>query len=105
LIWLKQVSGPIRAVVTAKSVRTFEKLTPHLIQLIQQQWGSEIGAPQSFWRSRRSARFATLIWMGDICGLKPFHIEKRDRRTWIVLQGPPVPGSATQAKPPNSPAI
>lgn len=96
LIWLKQVSGPVRAVATARSVRTFDSLNPHLLELIRKQWGAEIRAPLSFWRARRSANFCTLIWLGDVCALKPFEIEKRDRRAWVILSGPPIPGQAVR---------
>jgi len=94
LIWLKQVSGPVRAVVTARSVRRFDPLTPHLLKLIRRQWGQQIRAPLSFWKGHQSANLATLIWLTDVCTFKPFTIEKRDRRAWIILESPPVPGGS-----------
>lgn len=97
LIWLKEAGGPIRAVATARSVRSFPHLTRHKLDLIRRRWSSEICAPESFWRSGRDATAATLIWLGEVCPLEPFRIVKRDLRAWVVLAGPPVPGQAIQA--------
>lgn len=92
LIWLKQMGGPVRAVVTARSVRRFQPLTPRLLDLIRRKWGPLIRTPAGFWRANRHARIATLVWLGDLCTLEPFTIEKRDARAWVVLDGPLMPG-------------
>ncbi len=92
LIWFKEVSGPVRAVATARSVRCLAPLTPAMIDLIRREWNREIRAPAEFWESRRRAAAATLIWLGNVCSLRPFWIEKRNRRAWMVLDGPPIPG-------------
>jgi hypothetical protein len=91
LIWFKQVSGPVRAVATARSIRRFSDLTPHMVELIRKEWGREIDAPLPFWRSQRQARSATLIWLTDVTAVEPFMIDKLDRRAWVVLDGPPSP--------------
>ena len=92
MIWLKEVSGPIRAVATATSVRGFDNPSFQAMERIQRQWNSQILAPQAFWRSGRRVKAATLIWLGNVCPLTPFRIEKKDRRSWVVLDRPPVPG-------------
>ena len=92
LIWLKETSGPVRAIATARSVRCFQHLTPRMIDLLRREWNPEIRAPEAFWQSHRHATAATLIWLGHVCPLRPFWIEKSDRRAWVLLEGPPVPG-------------
>jgi len=69
-------------------------LTPTMVDLIRQEWNREIRAPEAFWRARARGRAtsATLIWLGNVCPLRPFRIEKRNRRAWMVLAGPPIPG-------------
>ena len=92
LIWLKEVSGPVRAVAAARSVRCFSPLTQEMLAFIRREWDSQIRAPAAFWRGCRWATVATLIWLGPVCPLRPFWIEKRDRRAWVLLDGPLIPG-------------
>jgi len=92
LIWLKESSGPVRAVATAGTVRCFDRLTPARVDWLRREFNDGIRAPASFWRRHRGARFATLAWLEDICALSPFWVVKHDRRAWVVLSGPPVPG-------------
>lgn len=92
LIWFKEVSGPVRAVVRARSVRRLADLTPARVRLIRREWGRQIRAPEAFWQAHRGATAATLIWLGSVCPLRPFWVDKRDRRAWVVLADPPIPG-------------
>jgi len=92
LIWLKESSGPIRAVASAGTVKRFDGLTPARVDWLQSQFNDGIQAPASFWQQRRRSRFATLIWLENLCIFKPFWVVKRDRRAWVVLSGPPIPG-------------
>lgn len=91
LIWFKEVGGPVRLVAIARSVRCFQSLSPHEVNLIRTRFDEQIQAPRSFWQAHRHAQAATLAWLGEICELEPFQIAKRDRRGWVVLDGPPVP--------------
>jgi hypothetical protein len=93
-IWLKESSGPVRAVATAGMVRRFDRLTPARVDWLRREFNGGIRAPASFWRQHRGARFATLTWLQDVCALSPFWVVKRDRRAWVVLSSPPVPGQA-----------
>lgn len=91
LIWFKEVSGPVRLVARAESVRTFSGLTIRTVERIRQEWNDAVQAPAVFWDDNRSATVATLIWLGGVCPLRPFRVHKRDRRSWVVLAGPPIP--------------
>lgn len=95
LVWLKEPSGPVRGVAQVKSAQTYRNLTPHVLELIREKWGDQIGASRAFWQANAGARVATLIWLGNVCSLEPFTIEKNDRRSWVVLDGPPTPGQET----------
>ena len=97
LIWFKEISGPVRVVASARSVRCFRDLTPAMIELIRREWNREIRASAEFWDQRCHATAATLVWLGHVCPLRPFHIAKRNRRAWMVLGGPPIPGEAVVA--------
>jgi len=92
MIWTKEVGGPVRGVVAVREVRFFENLTPSRLEKIRQRWGRSIGASESFWRYRKGMEVVTLMWLGEGCGVRPFRIRKRDRKAWVVLDGPLVPG-------------
>lgn len=94
LIWLKQVSGPVRAAVRVAEVHTIPLVSATDLRLVQRDWNDRVGAPAAFWQRGRSASVATLIGLGDVCGFGPdgFKIIKRDRRAWVLLASPPVPG-------------
>ncbi|HSW44284.1 MAG TPA: ASCH domain-containing protein [Phycisphaerae bacterium] len=92
LLWLKESAGPVRAVATAGVVRGFRDLAPTRIDWLRRRFNAGIGGVAPFWRQHRDARHATLIWLDNVCPLPPFNVIKRDRRAWVVLAGPPVPG-------------
>ena len=98
LIWLKEVSGPIRAVVRTEGVRCLSGLTPAGIDQIRQTWNRHIRGTAAFWRSCRHQPAVTLVWFGDLCPLRAFWIDKSDRRAWVVLAGPPLPGRPVEAR-------
>ncbi len=93
LIWFKESAGPVRMVATARSVRFFDSLTTHAIDLIRDRYDEHILAPRSFWRVNRHAQVATLAWLDEICEVGPFQVAQQDQRAWVVLDGPPVPES------------
>lgn len=93
LIWFKESGGPVRMVASVRSIRFFDALTPHMVDLIRARYDEHILAPRSFWRANRHAKMATLAWLDEICELEPFQIAKQDRRAWVVLDGPPLPES------------
>jgi hypothetical protein len=87
-------------VAQVKAARTYQNVTSHLLELIRQQWGDQIKADRAFWQANSAARLATLIWLANICPLEPFYIDKKDRRAWVVLEGPPMPGQLLRQKSP-----
>ena len=93
LLWMKESAGPVRAVAAARTVRCFENLTPARLDWIRRRFNAGIQAPAPFWRQHRDVRFATLIWLDSVCALEPFGVKKTDRRPWVVLGAPPVPGA------------
>ena len=92
LVWLKEVSGPVRAVVKVMDVKTIPLGSAEAITRLRREWNDRILAPSEFWQARREARVATLIVLGDLCAFKPFRVVKTDRRAWVALCHPPVPG-------------
>jgi ASC-1-like (ASCH) protein len=91
LIWLKQSGGLVRGVARVCRVQSFQSLSEEELELIRRKWNGQICAPESFWSLHDRAQAATLIWLCDICPLEPFRVHKKDRRAWVVLNGPPIP--------------
>lgn len=96
MVWLKDVGGPVRAVISVREVKTIRIAVKLQIDEIKHQWNDRILAPPEFWQNREHVNIATLIMLGDLCTFKPFRIHKKDRRAWVVLAQPPVPGKPLQ---------
>lgn len=99
LIWLKDSCGPVRAVASVGMVRSFDRLTPARIAWLRKRFNEQIMAPPAFWHERSGARFATLVWLKNVCALQPFRVAKSDRRAWVVLAEPPAPNRPVASVP------
>ena len=99
-VWFKQSGGPVRAVARIGRVHEQNDLTPGRLAGLRARYGRAIQAPASFWETHGAARFATLIWLDHICAVQSFKLLKSDRRAWVVLACPPVPGRPLIAHPP-----
>jgi len=97
LIWLKETNGPVRAVASVAAVQLFHPLTDDLLDWVRHEFGDQIRAPAAFWRAGVDATAATLIGFDFVCCLRPFRIVKRDRRAWVPLAGPPIPGHSVRS--------
>jgi ASC-1-like (ASCH) protein len=84
-LFLKESSGPVRAVATAAAVKDFEKLTPKKISSLKQQYNHLIIGSDEYWQSKVNCRFGLLVWMKTIKRIEPMRIRKKDRRAWVVL--------------------
>ena len=70
-VYLKQASGPVRAVAQAGAVRTFENLTPERVDDIRLAHDHLIAGRPDYWQRKRDARYATLIWLESPRPLQP----------------------------------
>jgi len=84
-LFLKESSGPVRAVATASVVKNFENLTPQQIIEIKLQYNHHIRGSDEYWRSKADCRFGFLVWLKDVEPIEPVRIRKRDWRGWVVL--------------------
>ena len=84
-LFLKESSGPVRAVATVAVVKNFENLTPGQIDELKQQYNHYIGGGSEYWRSKADCRFGFLVWLEDIKAIEPVRIHKKDWRGWVIL--------------------
>ncbi|NIA06065.1 MAG: ASCH domain-containing protein [Actinobacteria bacterium] len=87
-IYLKESSGLVLAVGQVEKVVYRQINDPKDLETIRWEYGEEIMAQEQFWQSRRECRYCTLIFLENVRALaEPFRIDKRDMRSWVVLDG------------------
>lgn len=92
-IYFKARGGPILCVCTVERVQTLDNLRPADIRRIRDALNHRIGADAAYWRRKRTARHATLIWLGSP---RPVHatldhariIAGTPRSAWMTLAAP-----------------
>lgn len=62
-IYFKAPGRAASVIATARRVTTHRDLTPAALRAIKAQHNTAILAPKTFWQSRQTARYATLIWL------------------------------------------
>ena len=85
-IYFKQSSGPYRLRARVSATESFGNLTPGEIRELRATYNGDIGAPPRYWSTKRTARYATLIWLSSVREIStgpdipPLH-----GRGWLVL--------------------
>lgn len=70
-----------------RKVIFYSGLDPEDILEIKRRFGKELAVEESYWQSRSSSRYGTLIFIGE-CNpfiTSPIKFSKRDLRGWVVL--------------------
>jgi len=91
-IWFKRRCGPIEATASVRRVAWYRLNEPAQLEQIRRRFGRRICAEPDFWLSNRDGRYVGLIWLSRARPCPPLSIRKSDRRSWVVLDGPPQPG-------------
>ncbi len=65
-VFLKRRGGGFEAVALVERVLSVEGMSPSGVRRLQRHFGPLVHADRVFWRSRRSCRYATLIWLTDV---------------------------------------
>lgn len=65
-IYFKISAGPFRARARAARITFLEGLTPARVAALRAEFGSAIQGDDDYWRFKRTARYATLIWLADV---------------------------------------
>lgn len=87
LVLLKAPAKPIVGMCTVTNVWEYE-LNDDTWDIVRARFGASIRPQDGFWESRRHARFATLLAIGDVQVTPSIPVAKRDRRGWVVLASP-----------------
>lgn len=65
-ILFKARGGPYSAAATVTRVETFEDLTPDRVRALAKRFEPLVRGGRAYWESRRAARYATLMWLGEV---------------------------------------
>ena len=65
-IYFKQSAGPYAATATVEHALFESNLTPRRISQIRRDYNHLIRGEEAFWRSKRDANFASLVWLKDV---------------------------------------
>jgi hypothetical protein len=84
VVLLKRPGGPVTGIVMVESAWFFD-LAFEPLERIRNRHAEAIGADDTFWASKRFARYATLIKLAEPSEIEPFFCAKRDRRGWVPL--------------------
>lgn len=84
IVIVKKSSGNVVAYFTIKEV-IFYNLSITPISEIKAKYNEQLYVDESFWISKKSSKYATLIIIDNLVKLNPFHINKKGMQTWIKL--------------------
>lgn len=85
VLFLKESSGPIRAIALVSKAEFFGPLLPGEADSIMQRYSSGLALEDTFRQVKQESKYVTLVHLGDVLFIKPIAIAKTDRRPWIIL--------------------
>lgn len=86
LIYFKLTGGHIIGLSFAERVLEIVGLCPATIRSLHRAYGRFVAAPPDYWRARRAARYAVLVWLSPFVPLRgPIAVPRQYGSGWIVL--------------------
>jgi len=86
-ILLKNSGGKVIGLVAADNCLYYDTLTPAKVEQIKNNYNKEAIAEEDFWDSKKSAKFASVIFFKNPHKfLTPVSYKKNDRRAWVVIK-------------------
>ena len=87
LVYIKPNGKDIIGQFREKIVILFDGLEEEDISEIKLKYGGNIAADENYWKGKETAKYATLIFIGEVDPFitSPIKIPKKDLRGWVVL--------------------
>jgi len=85
VIFLKEVSGPIKAIAAVVHADFFGPLQRGEARTIMRRHADALALDAEFVERKCNSPYATLIQVGTITATLPIWISKSDRRGWVVI--------------------
>jgi hypothetical protein len=90
-ILLKQSGGPVVGIASVQTVWSYH-LDVDSLRFIRERFARALCVQDpGFWKQKASAAYATLMAIHQVLAVEDIPWEKRDRRGWVVVQGPQTP--------------
>ena len=88
VVLVKKSGGPVVAVFVTGSITSHANLTPAKILSLRNQYSTSLGLTVSdqFWKDKEHSKYGTLVSIKRLSEVSPYHIDKKDRTGWVVLQ-------------------
>lgn len=83
-ILLKETGGPVRGEAIVKDVKYFENLTQSKIIEIVNLYREELQIQDDFLQQKIDSKYLTLIFLENVIKVSPYHVNKKDRRGWVL---------------------
>lgn len=66
VVYFKESSGGYRARARVRRVEFLEGLEPGDVQRLRRRVNEQVLGSTAYWREKRQARYATLVWIGEV---------------------------------------
>ena len=71
----------------AEKVIFYSDLNDEKIRSITDTFSDGLQIESSFMDCKQTSRYCTLIFLSNVERVKPFRVDKKDRRGWVVIKG------------------
>lgn len=88
LLLFKRAAGPVCATAEVTAAHSHD-LRRESAGELRERYGQALCADDRFWEERADARYATLIHLSAVHEVPELHLDKHDRRGWVVLNDTP----------------
>ena len=87
IVVVKKTGGAVMGFFQVTEVIFSDQLNQISFNQIKKKYSKGIcsNIDPNFWLKHQSAKFATLIRVGELKKMQPFFINKKDRRGWVIL--------------------
>lgn len=86
VLLLKKSGGPILGICQINDYWHYT-LDKSSWKIIRNEYSEKLCVKDpEFWRIKRNASYATLMYLSDIKSISPIYVKKGDRRGWVVLK-------------------
>lgn len=86
-VYIKPTGGEVIGQFIVKKVISYDGLIEGDLNKIKEIYGDQIGADEDFWESHQSAKYGTLIFIGETNRflVPTIQVPKKDSRGWVLL--------------------
>lgn len=84
-VYMQEVGKDVTAAFEVKDVLFFELRSEEDVDRVRAQYGEDICADDEFWEMKKSARYATLIFIKAPKAIVPFKVHKNDRSAFKTV--------------------